>query len=82
MTTTEIRNILHQFIDTAQDKKIKAIYTVVEAEIERGSHWEDEAFVTEMNKRSAELESGKVKGYTWEQVKTRAKKAFKTTTVR
>ena len=36
MTTTEIRNRLHGFIDKAQDKKVKAMYIMVEEEIEAG----------------------------------------------
>ncbi len=82
MSTTEIRNILHGFIDTAQDKKIKALYTIVETEIERGNHWQDGKFIDEMNKRVDELETGKVKGYSWEQVKSRAKKALKASKIR
>jgi len=33
--------------------------------------WEDAGFVAEMDRRMAELEGGKVKGYTWDQVKQR-----------
>lgn len=79
MTTTEIRKKLHGFIDAAQDKKVKAMYIMVEEEIEGGSHWQEESFVDEMNKRTNELETEKVKGYTWQEVKTRAKKAVKAT---
>ena len=32
----------------------------------------------ELNKRTAEFESGKVEGYSWEQVKARAKESTKT----
>lgn len=58
----------------ADGRKVKAIYTMIEAEIQGASDiWTDE-FLDELNKRSADLESGKVKGYTWEEVKARAKK--------
>lgn len=33
------------------------------------SIWEDEKFVKELEKRSKEIKSGKVKGITWEEVK-------------
>jgi len=35
--------------------------------------WEDAGFVAEMDRRMAELEGGKVKGYTWDQVKQKAR---------
>jgi hypothetical protein len=39
--------------------------------------WEDEGFVTELDERLKELESGKVKGYTWEEVEQKARKSVK-----
>jgi len=39
---------------------------------------EDEAFVKEMSKRVAELESGAVKAYSWEEVKRMTREALKT----
>ena len=68
MSTKEIRKQLVKYIETAEDKKIKAIYTMVEDEILVGSHWEDEEFVKEMDKRSKDFETGKVKGVSWEEV--------------
>ena len=68
MSTKEIRKQLVKYIETAEDKKIKAIYTMVEDEILVGSHWEDEEFVKEMYKRSKDFETGKVKGVSWEEV--------------
>jgi len=38
--------------------------------------WDDEEFVKEMDKRIEELESGKVKGYTWDEVKEMSRKAL------
>lgn len=39
MTTTIIRQKLHQFIETAEEKKVKAIYALFEDEITR-DEWE------------------------------------------
>ena len=62
MTSIAIRNRLFEYIRFADEKKIKAIYTIVEEEInEKHDIWTKE-FIAEMQKRSYELESGKVKG--------------------
>ena len=34
MTTTQIRQQLHNYIDNAGEKKLKAIYTLLESEID------------------------------------------------
>lgn len=69
MTTAAIREKLHEYINFADDKKVKAIYTMVEEEIiERLDLWEDQAFVKELDKRMADLESGKIKCSTLEEI--------------
>ena len=63
MTTATIRQKLHEYINIADDKKVKAIYTMVEDEIiDRLELWEDQAYLKELDKRVSELESGKTKG--------------------
>ena len=37
MTTATIRKKLHDYINIADDKKVKAIYTIVEDEMESGN---------------------------------------------
>lgn len=70
MTTAAIRNKLYDYIRVADDKKIKAIYTMLEGEIEQQyDYWNDKEFVAELTKRSADLKSGKVKGISWEDAK-------------
>lgn len=72
MTTAAIREKLHEYINIADDKKVKAIYTMVEDEIiDRLDLWENQAFLKELDKRISELESGKVKGVTLEEIKSR-----------
>jgi len=78
MKSFELKQKLHHYIDTAQEKKLKAIYVMVEEEIETYNHWEDAAFVKEMNRRVKDFETGKTKGYTWDEVKKRAAKLINT----
>ncbi len=52
MTTIGIRHKLYDYIRTAADKKVKAIYTMLEEEIEEEyKHWDVKAFIIELNKR-------------------------------
>jgi hypothetical protein len=70
MNTTTIRQKLHEYIKIADDKKVKAIYTIVESDInEMNEWWNDESFIAELDKRSSDLKSGKDKGITWDELK-------------
>jgi hypothetical protein len=79
MTTTAIRKKLVDYLKTADDKKIKAIYTMVEDEINTKANDWDEPFITELEKRSKSLKSGTAKTYTWEETKKAAIQKVKTT---
>jgi len=73
MTIATIRERLHEYIDFADDKKINAIYTIVEDEIvEELDLWEDKEFLQELNSRLEAYENGSVKGVPWEEVKRKA----------
>jgi hypothetical protein len=53
MKTSIIRERLHQFIETAEDRKVKAIYTLFEDDIAR-DEWEfTSEFKEELDKRYA-----------------------------
>jgi hypothetical protein len=74
MRNTTIREKLYDYIRFADDKKVKAIYTIVESEIAAmESPWEDPAFLVELDHRVTEFERGKVKGASWEEIKAKAK---------
>lgn len=77
MKSTEIRRKLFDYIRAADDRKVKAIYTMIESEIEEEADIWTEEFLEELNKRTEEFEGGKVKGYSWEEVKTRARQFAK-----
>jgi hypothetical protein len=58
MKTTAIRQRLHQFIETAEEKKVKAIYTLFEDEITQ-DEWEyTDEFKAELDRRYAHYKNG------------------------
>jgi hypothetical protein len=80
MNTIAIRKKLHQYIETAQEKKVKAIFAMVEDEIEEtGNHWNDEKFVAELQRRETTYLKGNAKTYTLEQTLARAKRSIRRT---
>lgn len=78
MDTIDLRQKLHHYIETAQDKKVKAIFTMVEDEIEETyNYWKDESFVSELKRRQKAYIEGSSKTYSLEQTVARAKSALK-----
>ena len=68
MEANELREKLTEYIQVADEKKLEAIYTLLEDEIEGEYKWyEDEAFVAELDERVRRYESGEEKGYTEEE---------------
>jgi len=58
METTNIRQKLHKFIDTIEDRKVEAIYTLFEEEIEQ-DEWEyTEEFKAELDRRYEYYKNG------------------------
>ena len=74
MTITAIREKLHHYIDVAGDKKIEAIFTVMENDIvESLDLWEDDDFVNEMTRRIEDFEKNDIQCLTWDEVKEKAR---------
>jgi hypothetical protein len=70
MTTAAIRERLHNYISVADDKKIKAIYTLLEEQIAPGVDWsDDEEFVAELDERVRRYEAGVDPGFSIEETK-------------
>jgi hypothetical protein len=77
MDTTEIREKLHSFIDTAEDQKVVELLSFVENERdEKYDHWADEEFVAEIKSRIDDFENGKDKGVSREDVKRKARDTY------
>ena len=78
ITTTTIRQKLHQYIETAQDKKVKAIFALIEEEIEESSdHWQDEAFIADLEKSEKAYLNGTAKLVSIDQAVAKARAAIK-----
>lgn len=78
MTISAIRHKLYDYIRVARDRKVKAIYTMLAEEIEEGyDYWNDKAFVAELDKRSSDFKSGKIKGVSWKEAKAQISGAAK-----
>jgi hypothetical protein len=64
MNTATIRDKLYDYIRVADDKKIKAIYMMLEDDIaEETEWWNNPALVSELEKEYEAWDSGKDKGY-------------------
>ena len=64
-TALSIRNKLFDYIRVADNKKLSAIYNLLENEIEHTNEWwKDKQFVKELDSRYNALESGEDKGFT------------------
>ena len=68
MTIASIRKKLHDFIDTADEERIKAIYTLVGNEPLYYDWAEDKDFVAELDERLDKLNSGEDPGRTWNDI--------------
>lgn len=70
MSSSTIREKLYNYIRFAEDKKIKAIYTMVEEDISTNYQWwEDKDFMEAITKDAIEIKKGKQKTYSFEEAK-------------
>lgn len=77
MTTIVLRKKLTDYLQVADDRKIKAIYTMLEEDIDTKAHEIDDNMFKELKKRSNSLKNNTAKTYTWEQTKADAIKRLK-----
>lgn len=69
MDNTTIRNKLYDYIRVADDKKISAIYHLLESEIEQTNEWwKNKKFTAEHDSRYQAIENGSDKGFTVEEL--------------
>ncbi len=85
MTTIAKKQKLHQYIDLANKGDIDVLLSYIEKAMEPDvpyNKWDDTEFVAEMDRRVKALEDGTDKGFTWEEVKERARIAAKSKTAK
>ena len=73
------KEITH-YLAMLTDRQKEAVLTVVKTfagEGEDYDYWKDEAFVAELDRRTAEYESGKAKVYTLDELEQGARKSYK-----
>lgn len=73
----QISNYLTQLNSRQKKAVLTVVKTFAEEQDHESSRWKDAGFVAEMDRRMTELESGKVKGYSWDEVRQRARNSVK-----
>jgi hypothetical protein len=76
MTETKIRERLVEFCKTGDQKKVKAIYMMVEDEIMEAEEW-NESFIKELDRRTNSFLDGSAKTYSLEEAKRMAREQLK-----
>jgi hypothetical protein len=70
MTTAAIRQKLYEYIRFADDKKVKAFYTIVADDSNETSEWwEVKKLLDTVKNTDADMESGRDKGISWAEAK-------------
>ena len=77
-TAISLRDKLYDYIRVADDKKLHAIYNLLENEIaDTKEWWKDKQFVAELDSRYGAMEKGTDKGFTVSQLETSISKLRK-----
>jgi len=77
MSTSEIREKLIRYMRVADDKKVKAIYTMVEDEMDTSANEWNEDLVKELEQRSKTMATGTAKTYSWKETRLAARQRLK-----
>lgn len=77
MPTGSIRQKLHSYLEVADDKKVKAMYIMLEDDIKESAVEYTDELKEELDKRYADYKSGKAKMITAAQSKRRIQKILK-----
>lgn len=78
MPINAIRKKIHNYLEIADDKKVKALYVMMQSEIEESAVNYTGELKKELDKRHAGFKKGKVKMVTAEESKKRVQHLLKT----
>jgi hypothetical protein len=70
-------NEITHYLNKLNVAQQKAVLGVVKTFAEEDNRWTDKEYIAEMDKRFAELETGKVKALSLEELEAGARKAYK-----
>ena len=78
-TAKSIDKQITHFLPRLSSRQKETVLTVVKtfAEEADADKWKDKTFIAEMDRRFAEMESGKVKTFTPDEVETEARQTYK-----
>lgn len=69
---------INQYLPLLNDRQKETVLTVVKSFVEEEeARWTDKEYQSEMERRFSELERGKVKGITLEDLESRARQSYK-----
>jgi len=71
MSTIELRESIHRFIDVADDRILRIIHAIIESEKKQEQKSAPQWFYDELDKRRERHLKGESKSSTWEEVKDR-----------
>ena len=77
---TSVDKEINHYLALLTDRQKEAVLTVVKTFAEEGNNydfWKDESFVAELDRRTADYESGKAKVYTLDELEQGARKSYK-----
>ncbi|MFT4152608.1 hypothetical protein [Parafilimonas sp.] len=77
MTTTAIREQLKNYLQVADEKKVKAIYALVEDDIKNDDFEYPEALKTQLDAIEEDYNKGDVKFYTEKEIRAETRKLLK-----
>jgi len=64
-----LRVELRYYIDNASDKELNELYTFIDSKTPPYEWWNDEEMMAELDRREADLKSGKDPGISWADLK-------------
>jgi hypothetical protein len=67
MDIAKIKQEIYEYIRVADDRKLRAIYSIIESDADDlYEWWNDKELIAELNHRSLQIKSGNDNGVLWE----------------